>query len=93
MKAYGHGQLLFSFPIYKYPDSVLIEDGIGNYADLPEYKEYPQILRFIFGKIFGIYYRRLYDCFGTHPNVKEIYLTKNEGYSDLINDERNKKKI
>ena len=86
IKAYGHGHLLFSFPLYEYPDSAIIEDGIGNYAELPEFKDFSPIPKFLLAKIFGKHFRTLYDGFGTHPNVKEIYLTKNEGYCDLIKD-------
>lgn len=84
VKAYGHGHLLFSFPLYEYPNSALIEDGIGNYADLPEFKGYSKIPRIIFSKIFGKYVRVFYDGFGTHPNITEIYLTKKEGYPEII---------
>lgn len=86
IKSFGHGHLLFSFPLYEYPNSAIIEDGIGNYAKLPEFKEFPPIQKFLLAKIFGKHIRKLYDGFGTHPNVKEVYLTKNEGYSDLIKD-------
>ena len=86
VKAYGHGHLLFSFPVYEYPNSVIIEDGIGNYANLPEFEGYSTIPRVILSKIFGKYVRVFYDGFGTHPNIKEIYLTKDEGYSKLIED-------
>lgn len=93
IKSYGHGHLVFSFPLYEYPNSAIIEDGIGNYADLPEYKEFPPIQKFLLAKIFGKHIRKIYDGFGTHPNVKEIYLTKEEGYSDLIKDKVVVKKL
>lgn len=86
VKALGHGHLLFSFPLYEYPNSALIEDGIGNYAKLPEYKEFSSMQKFIFNKIFGKYIRKPMDGFGTHPNIKEIYLTKNQGVSEYIKD-------
>lgn len=86
VKAYGHGHLVYSFPLYEYENSTIIEDGIGNYAELPKFKEYSPIPKFFLAKIFGKYVRKLYDGFGTHPNIKEIYLTKNHGYSDLIKD-------
>lgn len=86
VKVYGHGHLLFSFPLYEYPNSALIEDGIGNYRNLPEFKEFSPIIKFIFHKIFGKYIRKPIDGFGTHPNIKKIYLTKNQGYCDLIKD-------
>lgn len=86
VKAYGHGHLLFSFPLYEYPNSALIEDGIGNYAELPEYKEFSPVKKFIFNKIFGKYIRKPMDGFGTHPNITEIYLTKKQGFSESIKD-------
>lgn len=86
VKAYGHGHLLYSFPVYEYSDNGIIEDGIGNYAELPEFKEFSPIPKFIFNKIFGKYIRRPMDGFGTHPNIKRIYLTKNQGYVDRIKD-------
>lgn len=86
VKAYGHGHLFFSFPVYEYPDNGIIEDGIGNYAELPEFKEFSPIPKFIFNKIFGKYIRRPIDGFGTHPNIKKIYLTKNQGYVNHIKD-------
>ena len=86
IKALGHGHLLFSFPLYEYPNSALIEDGIGNYAELPEYKEFSPIPQFIFNKFFGKYIRKPMDGFGTHPNIKEIYLSKKQGFSESIKD-------
>ena len=86
VKACGQGHLLFSFPLYEYPNSALIEDGIGNYRQLPEYKDFSPIPKLILNKIFGKYIRKPIDGFGTHPNIKEIYLTKNQGYCDLIKD-------
>lgn len=80
VKSYGHGHLLFSFPLYEYQDSSIIEDGVGNYAPLPEFKEFSPIPKFIFNKLFGKYIRKPIDGFGTHPKIKHIYLTKNQGY-------------
>jgi len=86
VKSYGHGHLLFSFPLYEYKDSAIIEDGVGNYAELPKFKEYPPLQKFLLAKLFGKHIRTMYDGFGTHPNVKEVYLTKNKGYSEYIKD-------
>lgn len=86
VKAYGHGHLFFSFPVYEYEDNGIIEDGIGNYAPLPEFKEFPPILKFIFNKIFGKYIRTPLDGFGTHPKIKKIYLTKDQGFVNHIKD-------
>ena len=86
IKTYGHGHLLFSFPLYEYEDNNIIEDGIGNYAELPEFKEFSPITKFIFNKMFGKYIRKPIDGFGTHPNIKKIYLTKNHGFVNHIKD-------
>ena len=75
--AYGHGHLAISFPLYEYKNSYLIEDGVGNY--LPNLKETKyghtlseKIQQFIDGR----YLKGYYEGFGTHPNIKKIYLTK-----------------
>lgn len=86
VETYGHGHLLFSFPLYEYSDNAIIEDGIGNYAPLPKFKDFSPIRKFLLNKIFGKYTHTLYDGFGTHPNIKKIYLTKNEGFSEYIKD-------
>ncbi len=86
VEVYGHAHLLFSFPLYEYENSNIIEDGIGNYADLPVYKEFPPLKKFIYEKFFGKYFDTIYDGFGTHPNIKKIYLTKDSGFSELIKD-------
>ena len=86
VEVYGHAHLLFSFPLYDFENSFIIEDGIGNYADLPVYKEFHPLKKFIYEKFFGKYFDTIYDGFGTHPNIKKIYLTKDSGFSDLIKD-------
>jgi len=74
IEVYGHGHLNFSFPLYEYENSYIIEDGLGNYRDLaePEYSQ-SRLLKF-----FGFYTNDLYEGFGTHKNIKKVYLTKNE---------------
>ena len=86
VEVYGHAHLLFSFPLYEYENSYIIEDGIGNYADLPIFKEFSPLKKFIYEKFFGKYFDTIYDGFGNHPNIKKIYLTKDSGFSDLIKD-------
>ena len=55
VEVYGHAHLLFSFPLYEYENSNIIEDGIGNYADLPVYKEFPPLKKlFICAKSFRV---------------------------------------
>ena len=74
IEVYGQGHLNFSFPLYEYENSYLIEDGLGNYMDLlkPDYSQ-SKLLKF-----FGFYINELYEGFGTHKNIKKVYLTKNE---------------
>ena len=74
VEVYGQGHLNFSFPLYEYENSYIIEDGLGNYMDLtePDYSQ-SKLLRF-----FGFYTNELYEGFGTHKNIKKVYLTKNE---------------
>ena len=74
VEVYGQGHLNFSFPLYEYENSYIIEDGLGNYMDLaePDYSQ-SKLLRF-----FGFYTNDLNEGFGTHKNIKKVYLTKNE---------------
>lgn len=74
IEVYGQGHLNFSFPLYEYENSYLIEDGLGNYMDLtePDYSQ-SKLLRF-----FGFYTKELFEGFGTHKNIKKIYLTKQD---------------
>jgi len=74
MEVYGHGHANFSFPLYEYDNSYIIEDGLGNYMDLsePTYSQ-SRLLKFL-----GVYTNDLYEGFGTHKNIKKVYLTKNE---------------
>lgn len=73
VEVYGQGHLNFSFPLYEYENSYIIEDGLGNYMDLaePDYSQ-SRLLRF-----FGFYTKEYYEGFGTHKNIKTVYLTKN----------------
>lgn len=72
IEVYGQGHLNFSFPLYEYENSYLIEDGLGNYMDLtePDYSQ-SRLLKF-----FGFYTKEYYEGFGTHENIKKVYLTK-----------------
>ena len=74
VEVYGHGHLHFSFPLYEYENSYLIEDGLGNYMDLtePDYSQ-SRLLRFL-----GFYTKEYYEGFGTHKNIKKVYLTKTD---------------
>lgn len=73
ISVYGLGHTYFSFPLYEYENSYLIEDGLANYMELttPNYN----LTRL--EKFFG-FYVGWEDGFGTHKNIKKIYLTKKE---------------
>lgn len=86
MSIYGHAQFLFSFPFYEYENSYIIEDGTGNYGELRSFKDFSHVKKLLFGKLFGKYIPREIDGWGTHPNIKKVFLTRNEGYSSLIKD-------
>ena len=77
VEVYGHAHLNYSFPLYEYENSNLIEDGLVNYGTL-EYPHnfHPLFRRFI--NFFGFYTKGFYECFGTHDNIKKVYLTKKE---------------
>ena len=76
-EVYGHAHLGFSFPFYEYENSYIIEDGLGNYFNLkkPHYDNSikKKVLYFL-----GNIHVGLYESFGTHENIKKVYLTKNE---------------
>ena len=82
VEVYGHGHLTFSYPLYEFENSNLIEDGIGNYLELEQPSKINPILN-KFANFFGIYVFNLREGFGTHPNIKKIYLTKNEIPSEI----------
>ena len=86
MSVYGHAQFLFSFPFYEYENSYIIEDGTGNYVELRPFKDFSPLKKLFFVKLFGKYIPQQIDGWGTHPNIKKVFLTRNEGYSSLIKD-------
>lgn len=75
VEIYGHAQTPFSFPFYEFEKSYLLEDGLGNYYDL---KETPK-KNFILEKVLhflGVYIYSAKEGYGTHKNIKKVYLTK-----------------
>lgn len=84
VEVYGHGHLEFSFPLYEYENSYILEDGLANYLFLnePNYiHSFKDKLECIFGKPYTGYS----SSFGTHKNIKKIYLTK-ENVPKIIED-------
>jgi len=77
VSVYGQGHLTFSYPLYEYDDTNIIEDGLGNYVNL---KKPTKINSFLnkFANFFGIYVFKMNEGFGTHENIKKVYLTKNQ---------------
>lgn len=76
IEVYGQANLNFSFPLYEYEKSYLIEDGVLNYTDLgiPDYnnkRKFDKLLKFM-----GFHVANYNECFGTHKNIKKIYLTQ-----------------
>ncbi len=80
VSVYGQGHLKYSFPIYKWPDNAIFEDGAANYGKItnPTKFRYPRIARF-----FGFYIKYFRQGFGTHENIRKIYLT-NENCPDAV---------
>ena len=85
VEAYGHAQTPFSYILFENENSNIIEDGLENYS--AEICEPHKINRLIdlFLHICGIYFLNNCECYGTHKNVKNIYLT-NKLENPLIKD-------
>lgn len=78
VKAYGPGHLYYSFPIYEYEESYLLEDGLGNYVFEIKEPEYNNTLRSKILHFFGAY-----SGSGSHKNIKKVYLTQ-DNVPDII---------
>ena len=85
VEVYGHVQTPFSYIFFENENSNIIEDGLGNYKDeiCETHKINPIIDKFL--HICGIYFLRTCECYGTHKNIKNIYLT-NKNEHPLIKD-------
>ena len=85
VEAYGHAQTPFSYILFENENSNIIEDGIENYtAEICEPHKINPIIDF-FLHICGIYILNNCECYGTHKNVKTVYLT-NKHDNPLIKD-------
>ena len=84
VEVYGHVQTPFSYIFFENTSNI-IEDGIENYtAEICEtHKINPIIDSFL--HICGIYFLNTCECYGSHKNVKNVYLT-NEFTHPLLND-------
>lgn len=85
VEVYGHVQTPFSYIFFENENSNIIEDGLDNYtAKICE----PHKINPIIDKILhicGIYFLRNCECYGTHKNIKNIYLTNKHDHP-LIKD-------
>ncbi|WP_405289652.1 glycosyltransferase family 52 [Methanobrevibacter sp.] len=85
VEAYGHAQTPFSYILFENKNSNIIEDGMENYtAKICESHKINPLIDF-FLHICGIYFLNNCECYGTHKNVKNIYLT-NKHDNPLIKD-------
>lgn len=75
VEVYGHGHLYYSFPFYEYKNTYVIEDGLSNYVYVkkPKYNNsFKEKIKHFLGNL----YVELSESYGTHKNIKKIYLTK-----------------
>lgn len=78
VEVYGHGHLGFSFPLYEHEKSYILEDGMGNYVNVDEPSFYDDSFSQKALYFLGNIYAKHSESFGTHKNIKKVYLTKND---------------
>lgn len=75
VEVYGHAQTPFSYIFFENKNSNIIEDGMENYtAKITETHKVNPIIDFIL-HICGIYFLNQCECYGSHKNIKNVYLT------------------
>ena len=85
VEVYGHVQTPFSYIFFENENSNIIEDGLDNYSsEICESHKINPLIDMIL-HICGIYFLRTCECYGTHKNIKNIYLT-NKNDHPLIKD-------
>ena len=85
VEVYGHAQTPFSYIFFENENSNIIEDGTENYiAEITEPHKINPLID-IFLHICGIYFLNIGECYGSHENIKNVYLT-NEHNHPLIKD-------
>lgn len=85
VEVYGHASNPFSYIFFENENSNIIEDGLENYnAKICEPHKINPLIDFVL-HIFGIYILNNCECYGTHKNIKNIYLT-NKHENPLIKD-------
>lgn len=77
VEIYGHGHTQFSYMFYEYENAYLIEDGLANYRKLESNFISNRLLNFL-----GLYIKGSKSGYGTHENIKKVYLTY-EGFCDV----------
>ncbi len=76
VEVYGHAHTPFSFMFYENDNSNIIEDGLSNYTiKISETHKINPLLDTIL-HICGIYFLSNTEGFGSHKNIKNVYLTK-----------------
>lgn len=73
VSVYGHAHTLFSYMLYEYENACIIEDGTANYQKLESNFISNKLLNFL-----GFYFRGFKSGFGTHKNIKKVYLTSDK---------------
>ena len=82
---YGHAHIPLAYIFYENENSNIIEDGLSNYTiDISETHKINPIIDKIL-HIFGIYFLKNTEGFGSHKNIKNVYLTKKHDHP-LIKD-------
>lgn len=85
VEVYGHAQTPFSYIFFENENSNIIEDGMENYtAKITETHEINPIID-AFLHICGIYFLTIGECYGSHKNIKNVYLTHEHNHP-LIKD-------
>ena len=82
---YGHAFSIYSFMFYVNENSNIIEDGLANYTEnICETHKINPIIDTVL-HIFGAYFINPCETYGSHKNIKKVYLT-NEFDHPLIKD-------
>ena len=85
VEVYGHAQTPFSYMFFENENSNIIEDGMENYtATICKTHEINRPIDIIL-HICGFYFLNQCECYGSHKNIKNVYLT-NELNHPLIKD-------
>lgn len=75
VEVYGHGHTPYSYMFYEYENSFIIEDGLANYQKLTKTPKINRLIEIIL-HVMGMYILNSKEGYGTHDNIKKVYLTK-----------------